>query len=126
MYRNDSVFVRSLQKAALFYGRIRLLLAESVTYYNLNTITTFASRLIVVFTFQIIDLSEIQYVAQLPLIRHLNLQRNPVRELPDYRLSVIFQIQKLCELDRRKVDVEEKVYLNSLIKQYFDSSDKYP
>ena len=48
---------------------------------------------------QIIDLSEVQ----------LNLQRNPIRELPDYRLSILYHVRKLTELDHRRVDVEEKV-----------------
>ena len=58
---------------------------------------------------QIIDLSELQFVAELPLLRELNLTRNPVRELPDYRLAAIFQLQKLHELDCQQVDIKEKV-----------------
>ena len=58
---------------------------------------------------EIIDLSEVHYVRPLHLLRWLNLLRNPVQELPDYRLSVLFNIQQLTELDRRKVDVHEKV-----------------
>ena len=63
----------------------------------------------VFFLFQIIDLSEIQFVKTLRLLRDLNLLRNPIRELPDYRLSILFHLQKISELDRRKVDVNEKV-----------------
>ena len=59
--------------------------------------------------FQIIDLGEIQYLRSLTLLRDLNLQRNPIREVPDYRLSIIFHLQDLTELDRRRVEVEEKV-----------------
>lgn len=62
-----------------------------------------------IFLFQIIDLSEIQFVKTLRLLRDLNLLRNPIRELPDYRLSILFHLQKVSELDRRKVDVNEKV-----------------
>lgn len=58
---------------------------------------------------QIIDLSEVQYIQKLLLLRQLNLQRNPIRELPDYRLSILFHVRKLTELDNRRVDVEEKV-----------------
>ena len=61
------------------------------------------------FIFQIIDLGEIQYLRSLTLLRDLNLQRNPIREVPDYRLSIIFHLQDLTELDRRRVEVEEKV-----------------
>ncbi|KAH3819250.1 hypothetical protein DPMN_120984 [Dreissena polymorpha] len=52
---------------------------------------------------------EIQYIRELPMLRELNLLRNPIQELPDYRLSILFQIQRLTELDRHKVEVEEKV-----------------
>ena len=58
---------------------------------------------------QIIDLSEINFVKTLRLLRWLNLLRNPVQELPDYRLSILFQIHQLSQLDRKKVDVQEKV-----------------
>ena len=59
--------------------------------------------------FKIIDLAEVQYIRPLTLVRELNLQRNPIRELPDYRLSVIYYLQQLIELDRKKVEVDEKV-----------------
>ena len=58
---------------------------------------------------QVIDLLEIEHIRGLLLLRELNLQRNPLRELPDYRLAVLFHLQQLTELDRRKVDTEEKV-----------------
>ena len=61
--------------------------------------------------FQVIDLSEVQYIQRLLLLRTLNLQRNPIRELPDYRLSILFHVRKLTELDNRRVDIEEKVIL---------------
>lgn len=43
------------------------------------------------------------------MLRNLNMLRNPLQELPDYRLSILFRIQRLVELDRRKVEVDEKV-----------------
>lgn len=43
------------------------------------------------------------------MLRQLNLLRNPIQELPDYRLSILYRIQRLTELDRHKVEVEEKV-----------------
>ncbi|XP_052213909.1 leucine-rich repeat and guanylate kinase domain-containing protein-like [Dreissena polymorpha] len=58
---------------------------------------------------EVIDIMEIQYIRELPMLRELNLLRNPIQELPDYRLSILFQIQRLTELDRHKVEVEEKV-----------------
>ena len=54
-------------------------------------------------------MGEIQYIRGLRLLRDLNLQRNPIREVPDYRLSIIYHLQDLTELDRRRVEVEEKV-----------------
>lgn len=56
------------------------------------------------------------------MLRQLNLLRNPIQELPDYRLSILFQIQRLTELDRHKVEVEEKVgskKLECLLLQYY-------
>ena len=43
------------------------------------------------------------------LLRSLNLRGNPVRELPDYRLSVVFAVQQLTELDTQRIVVAEKV-----------------
>lgn len=64
---------------------------------------------IIMYFIQVIDITEIKYIKELPMLRHLNLLRNPIQELPDYRLSILFQIQRLTELDRHKVEVEEKV-----------------
>lgn len=58
---------------------------------------------------EVIDISEIKYVKELDMLRKLNLLRNPIQELPDYRLSILYRIQRLTELDRHKVEVEEKV-----------------
>jgi len=60
----------------------------------------------------VIDIAEIKYIKELPMLRQLNLLRNPIQELPDYRLSILYQIQRLTELDRHKVEVEEKVWNN--------------
>ena len=43
------------------------------------------------------------------MLRDLNLLRNPIQELPDYRLSILFRMQSLTQLDRHKVETEEKV-----------------
>ncbi|KAL4227150.1 hypothetical protein ACF0H5_015123 [Mactra antiquata] len=58
---------------------------------------------------EVIDITEIKYIKELQMLRQLNLLRNPIQELPDYRLSILFQIQRLTELDRHKVEVDEKV-----------------
>lgn len=68
-----------------------------------------------VITVQIVDLVEVTRVALIDLLRSLNLRGNPLRELPDYRLSVIFAVQQLTELDLQPVDIAEKVNFLSCI-----------
>lgn len=58
---------------------------------------------------EIIDIAEVRYIRELPLLRNLNLLGNAIQGMPDYRLSLLFRIQSLNELDRSKVSVEEKV-----------------
>ena len=58
---------------------------------------------------QIVDLVEVTKVASNDLLRSLNLRGNPLRELPEYRPSVIFAIPQLNMLDTAAVDVVEKV-----------------
>ncbi|XP_032242021.1 leucine-rich repeat and guanylate kinase domain-containing protein [Nematostella vectensis] len=58
---------------------------------------------------QIIDIAEVRYIRELKLLRNLNLQSNPIQSLPDYRLSLLFRIQTLLELDKSKVTPEEKI-----------------
>lgn len=48
------------------------------------------------------------------ILRDLNLHNNPVREVEDYRLAVIFKIPKLTMLDRRKIDPTDKVNAQNL------------
>lgn len=62
---------------------------------------------------QVIDIAEVRYIRELDLLRNLNLLGNPIQGMPDYRLSLLFRIQSLTELDRSKVSVEEKV-MNTL------------
>lgn len=57
-----------------------------------------------------IDISEIKFVRDLNMLSNLNLQRNPINELPDYRLLILYRVPKLKELDRKKVDAKEKVW----------------
>ncbi|XP_052090305.1 leucine-rich repeat and guanylate kinase domain-containing protein-like [Mytilus californianus] len=58
---------------------------------------------------EVIDITEIKFVKGLRMLRQLNLLRNPIQELPDYRLCILFRLQNLTQLDRHKVEVEEKV-----------------
>ncbi|XP_046341681.2 leucine-rich repeat and guanylate kinase domain-containing protein-like [Haliotis rufescens] len=58
---------------------------------------------------EVIDISEMKYLMKLRMLRQLNLLQNPVQELPDYRLSILFRLQSLTDLDRMRVEVEEKV-----------------
>ncbi|KFP87847.1 Leucine-rich repeat and guanylate kinase domain-containing protein, partial [Acanthisitta chloris] len=57
----------------------------------------------------IAELSELEWIEVLPLLRVLNLLRNPVQEQTDYWLLVIFMLPQLTELDLKKISVEEKV-----------------
>ncbi|KFV02437.1 Leucine-rich repeat and guanylate kinase domain-containing protein, partial [Tauraco erythrolophus] len=58
---------------------------------------------------QIAELRELEYIKDLPLLRVLNLLKNPVQEQTDYWLLVIFMLLQLTELDLKKISVEEKV-----------------
>lgn len=58
---------------------------------------------------KIIDINEIDYLLKLELLRNLNLIKNPIRELNEYRLSIIFKLNKLLILDKRKIEPLEKV-----------------
>jgi hypothetical protein len=58
---------------------------------------------------EIIDLTDMKYLRDLALLRQLNMKRNPLQDLPDYRLSVLFKLPRLTELDTIKVSPDEKV-----------------
>ncbi|XP_038608132.1 leucine-rich repeat and guanylate kinase domain-containing protein isoform X1 [Tachyglossus aculeatus] len=58
---------------------------------------------------QIAELGELEYIEDLPLLRVLNLLKNPVQENSDYWLLVLFMLLRLTELDCKKIKVEEKV-----------------
>ncbi|KFR15367.1 Leucine-rich repeat and guanylate kinase domain-containing protein, partial [Opisthocomus hoazin] len=58
---------------------------------------------------QIAELRELECIEDLPLLRVLNLLKNPVQEQTDYWLMVVFMLLQLTELDRKKISVEEKV-----------------
>jgi guanylate kinase len=72
------------------------------------------------------DLTEIENITHLNLLRELNFLSNPIREIEDYRLLIIFKIPKLTVLDRSKVLSKEKVNSNSLFSptaEYIASRD---
>ncbi|XP_009868661.1 PREDICTED: leucine-rich repeat and guanylate kinase domain-containing protein-like, partial [Apaloderma vittatum] len=58
---------------------------------------------------QIAELRELECIEDLPLLRVLNLLKNPLQEQTDYWLFVIFMLLRLTELDLKKISVEEKV-----------------
>ncbi|XP_038009528.1 leucine-rich repeat and guanylate kinase domain-containing protein-like [Motacilla alba alba] len=58
---------------------------------------------------QVAELSELQWIEDLPLLRDLNLLKNPLQEKDEYWLSAIFMLLQVTDLDLKKVSVEEKV-----------------
>ncbi|MFT7798244.1 leucine-rich repeat and guanylate kinase domain-containing protein [Arapaima gigas] len=58
---------------------------------------------------QVSEIKEVSHLHDLPLLRTLNLKQNPVQDEPDYRLAIIFLLQRLTSLDQQEVTVEEKV-----------------
>ncbi|KAM7131534.1 leucine-rich repeat and guanylate kinase domain-containing protein isoform 1-T3 [Ciconia maguari] len=58
---------------------------------------------------QIAELRELECIKDLPLLRVLNLLKNPVQEQKDYWLLVIFMLLQLTDLDLKKISVKEKV-----------------
>ncbi|XP_075064646.1 leucine-rich repeat and guanylate kinase domain-containing protein isoform X2 [Mixophyes fleayi] len=58
---------------------------------------------------EICQISEIAFIEELPLLHVLNLSKNPLQEQAEYWLSVLFMLQRLTELDLKKIKVEEKV-----------------
>ena len=64
--------------------------------------------------FQIIDIAEIRYIRELRLLRKLSFQRNPIQEMSDYRLSILFRLQMLKNLDGIDVTANEKVRVVSV------------
>lgn len=55
-------------------------------------------------------MAEMQHIQGLRALRSLNLLRNAIQELPDYRLNVLLYLPQLTELDRKRVIIEEKVF----------------
>ncbi|CAF5174568.1 unnamed protein product, partial [Rotaria magnacalcarata] len=65
--------------------------------------------------------SDIDRLSEFRLVRDLNLRGNKITEIDDYRLSIIFKLQHLTVLDRRKIDAAEKIES----KQMFNPSSEY-
>ncbi|KAM8882869.1 LOW QUALITY PROTEIN: leucine-rich repeat and guanylate kinase domain-containing protein [Synchiropus picturatus] len=54
-------------------------------------------------------IEECKHIAHLFLLVELNMLQNPVKEVQDYRLSIVFLLQRLTMLDKEEVTAEEKV-----------------
>lgn len=66
------------------------------------------------------DISDIDRLNEFRLLRDLNLRGNELNSIDDYRLSVIFKLQQLTTLDRRKIDAAEKViFQRTLLNELF-------
>ncbi|CAF1335608.1 unnamed protein product [Rotaria sordida] len=70
---------------------------------------------------QLHNLADIDRLSEYRLLRDLNLRGNKITEIDDYRLSIIFKLQHLTILDRRKIDAAEKIES----KQMFNPSSEY-
>uniref|UniRef100_UPI00398F830C leucine-rich repeat and guanylate kinase domain-containing protein isoform X2 n=1 Tax=Pristiophorus japonicus TaxID=55135 RepID=UPI00398F830C len=55
------------------------------------------------------DLNEIKHMQNLLHLRVLNLLQNPIQENPDYLFWVLFMVQKLTNLDHKRVKATDKV-----------------
>ncbi|XP_065673321.1 leucine-rich repeat and guanylate kinase domain-containing protein isoform X5 [Hydra vulgaris] len=65
---------------------------------------------------QICDLSQLDYIKQLKMLLYLNFIDNPIQASKNYRLSVLFKIQTLSELDLEAISTEEKVNASNFFK----------
>ena len=63
---------------------------------------------------QVENIDSIKPVQEIWLLRNLNLLRNPIQGVSDYRLSLLFCLPQLTELDRHRVEAEEKVRMTYL------------
>ncbi|NXS54512.1 LRGUK protein, partial [Brachypteracias leptosomus] len=92
--------LKSLQKLDLSSNKIRSL--EGLEEHD-------ALEMINLEDNQIAELQELGWIKELPLLRVLNLLKNPLQEQTDYWLLVVFTLLQLTELDLKKISVEEKV-----------------
>ncbi|XP_033106765.1 leucine-rich repeat and guanylate kinase domain-containing protein-like [Anneissia japonica] len=54
-------------------------------------------------------INDIKFIEDLKLLRILNLMRNPIQSMADYRLSLLFRLPQISELDRRRAEADEKI-----------------
>eukprot|EP00112_Aurelia_sp_Birch-Aquarium-sp1_P022405 Seg6301.1 transcript_id=Seg6301.1/GoldUCD/mRNA.D3Y31 product="Leucine-rich repeat and guanylate kinase domain-containing protein" protein_id=Seg6301.1/GoldUCD/D3Y31 len=99
--------LKYLQAIDLSFNSIRSL--KGLQLHNLLETIKLANN-------EIIDLSEIRYVRDLPLLRVLDFSSNPIQDFPDYRLSILFRIPALIDLDGSPALPEEKVASQNLFK----------
>jgi len=55
------------------------------------------------------DMKEIQHLTRLSNLRILDLEGNPIQQLNDYRMEVLYNIQRLSNLDKKRASTQEKV-----------------
>ncbi|XP_071792504.1 leucine-rich repeat and guanylate kinase domain-containing protein-like [Asterias amurensis] len=60
------------------------------------------------------SIDDVKPVENITLLRNLNLLRNPIQGIASYRLSLLFYIPQLNELDRHRVEAEEKVSASNM------------
>eukprot|EP01135_Chromosphaera_perkinsii_P012267 Nk52_evm4s2630 gene=Nk52_evmTU4s2630 len=58
---------------------------------------------------KVIDITQVRYVKNLRLLRDLNLSKNDVQSLEDYRSTLLFKLPRLTMLDRQEATAEQKV-----------------
>ncbi|NWI96721.1 LRGUK protein, partial [Pitta sordida] len=92
--------LKSLQKLDLSFNKITSL--QGLEGHELLETINLESN-------QISELHELQWMEDLPLLRVLNLLKNPLQEQADYWLWTVFTLLRVTDLDLQKVSVEEKV-----------------
>ncbi|RMC10554.1 hypothetical protein DUI87_13359 [Hirundo rustica rustica] len=92
--------VKALRKVDLSSNKINSL--QGLEEHNLLEVINLEDN-------QVAELSELKWIEDLPLLRVLNLLKNPLQEQEGYWLSAIFMLLQVTELDLKKVSVEEKV-----------------
>jgi internalin A len=73
---------------------------------------------------EIVELNEIQHLKDLRALRELNLKRNPIQALSDYRQFVIVSLPSLTSLDGQAISIDEKVAY-TIIPLVFVFNDKF-
>ncbi|KAM7022733.1 leucine-rich repeat and guanylate kinase domain-containing protein [Passerculus sandwichensis] len=92
--------LKNLQRVNLSNNKINSL--QGLEEHNLLEVINLEAN-------QVAELSELKWIEDLPLLRDLNLLKNPLQEKGSYWLSAIFMLLQVTYLDLKKVTVEEKV-----------------